>query len=44
MSWVAAREFLLVQTLVAMIAAVFVTVTTMVDLLYSVLDPRIRRK
>ena len=43
-SWVAAREFLLVQTLVAMIAAVFVTVTTMVDLLYSVLDPRVRRK
>lgn len=43
-SWVAAREFLLVQTMVAMIAAVFVTVTTMVDLLYSVLDPRIRRK
>jgi len=43
-SWVAAREFLLVQTLVALIAAVFVTVTTMVDLLYSVLDPRVRRK
>jgi len=43
-SWVAAREFLLVQTLVALIAAVFVTVTTVVDLLYSVLDPRIRRK
>ena len=43
-NWVAAREFLLVQTLVAMIAAVFVTVTTMVDLLYSVLDPRVRRK
>ena len=43
-SWVSAREFLLVQTLVALIAAVFVTVTTMVDLLYSVLDPRIRRK
>lgn len=42
--WVAAREFLLVQTLVAMIAAVFVTVTTMVDLLYSVLDPRVRRR
>lgn len=42
--WVAAREFLLVQTLVALIAAVFVTVTTMVDLLYSVLDPRVRRK
>ena len=43
-TWVAAREFLLVQTLVALIAAVFVTVTTMVDLLYSVLDPRIRRR
>ncbi len=43
-NWVAAREFLLVQTLVALIAAVFVTVTTMVDLLYSVLDPRVRRK
>ncbi|WP_419918858.1 ABC transporter permease [Candidatus Poriferisocius sp.] len=43
-TWVAAREFLLVQTLVALIAAVFVTVTTMVDLLYSVLDPRVRRK
>ena len=43
-SWVSAREFLLVQTLVALIAAVFVTMTTLVDLLYSVLDPRIRRK
>ena len=43
-SWVAAREFLLVQTLVALIAAVFVTTTTLVDLLYSVLDPRVRRK
>ncbi len=43
-SWVAAREFLLVQTLVALIAAVFVAVTTVVDLLYSVLDPRVRRR
>ncbi len=43
-SWVAAREFLLVQTLVALIAAVFVTVTTVVDLVYAALDPRVRRR
>ncbi|MXW41676.1 MAG: ABC transporter permease [Acidimicrobiia bacterium] len=43
-AWVAAREFLLVQTLVAVIAVVFVTVTTIVDLLYAVLDPRVRRR
>ncbi|MCY4258233.1 MAG: ABC transporter permease [bacterium] len=43
-SWVAAREFLLVQTLVAVIAVAFVAVATVVDLLYAVLDPRVRRR
>ncbi len=43
-SWAAAREFLLVQTLVAMIAVVFVVVNLVVDLLYSALDPRVRRQ
>ncbi|WP_420620694.1 ABC transporter permease [Candidatus Poriferisocius sp.] len=43
-SWVAAREYLLVQTLVALIAAVFVTVTALVDVVYSMLDPRVRRR
>ncbi len=36
------REFLVVQTLVALVAIVFVTINLAVDLLYGVVDPRVR--
>jgi peptide/nickel transport system permease protein len=39
---VAGREFFQVQTLVALVAVVFVLANTLVDLLYSVVDPRVR--
>jgi peptide/nickel transport system permease protein len=37
------REYLVVQGVVLMIATAFVTVNFITDLLYSVLDPRVRR-
>lgn len=37
------REYLVVQGVVLMIATAFVLVNVLVDLLYSVLDPRVRR-
>jgi peptide/nickel transport system permease protein len=39
---VARREFFAVQTLVALVAVVFVIANTIVDLLYTVVDPRVR--
>lgn len=38
---VAAREFFPVQTLVAMVAVLFVLVNTLVDVVYTVVDPRV---
>lgn len=39
---VARREFFAVQTIVAMVAVIFVLANTVVDLLYTVVDPRVR--
>lgn len=39
---VARREFFAVQTLVALVAVVFVIANTIVDMLYTVVDPRVR--
>lgn len=39
---VIAREYLVVQSLVALIAVAFVTINFVVDMLYAALDPRIR--
>ncbi|MCC6438696.1 MAG: ABC transporter permease [Acidimicrobiales bacterium] len=39
---VARREFFAVQTLVALVAVVFVVANTIVDLLYTIVDPRVR--
>ena len=39
---VARREFFAVQTLVALVAVVFVVTNTVVDMLYTVVDPRVR--
>ena len=39
---VAGREFFQVQTLVALVAVVFVLANTVVDMLYTVVDPRVR--
>ncbi|MSO32244.1 MAG: ABC transporter permease [Ilumatobacteraceae bacterium] len=39
---IAQRQYLAVQSLVALTAIVFVTANVLVDLLYSVLDPRVR--
>jgi peptide/nickel transport system permease protein len=39
---VARREFFAVQTLVALVAIVFVLANTIVDMLYTVVDPRVR--
>jgi peptide/nickel transport system permease protein len=39
---VARREFFAVQTLVALVAVLFVLANTIVDLLYTVVDPRVR--
>ena len=39
---VARREFFAVQTLVALVAVVFVITNTVVDMLYTVVDPRVR--
>ena len=36
------REFFAVQTLVALVAVVFVITNTVVDMLYTVVDPRVR--
>ena len=36
------REFFAVQTLVALVAVVFVVANTLVDMLYTVVDPRVR--
>ncbi|MEQ9162419.1 MAG: ABC transporter permease, partial [Ilumatobacter fluminis] len=36
------REFFAVQTLVALVAVVFVIANTLVDMLYTVVDPRVR--
>ena len=41
-SSIAGRQYLAVQSLVALTAIVFVTANVLVDLLYSVLDPRVR--
>lgn len=38
------RDILVIQGIVVFIAAAFVVINTIVDLLYAVLDPRIRRK
>ena len=38
-----ARDILVIQGITAFIAAMFVIINTIVDLLYAVLDPRIRR-
>ena len=38
----AARELFPVQTLVALVAVVFVVANTMIDLLYTAVDPRVR--
>jgi peptide/nickel transport system permease protein len=38
------RDILVIQGIVVFIAATFVIINTIVDLLYAVLDPRIRRK
>lgn len=38
------RDVLVIQGIVVFIAAAFVIINTIVDLLYAVLDPRIRRK
>ena len=37
------REYLVVQGVVLLIATAFVLINVLVDLLYSVLDPRVRR-
>lgn len=39
---VAGREFFPVQTIVALVAVVFVIANTIVDLLYTIIDPRVR--
>lgn len=39
---VARREFFAVQTLVALVAVLFVLTNTVVDMLYTVVDPRVR--
>ena len=39
---VARREFFAVQTIVALVAILFVLANTIVDLLYTVVDPRVR--
>jgi peptide/nickel transport system permease protein len=39
---VARREFFAVQTLVVLVAVVFVLANTIVDLLYTIVDPRVR--
>ena len=39
-----AQEFLIVQSLVALIATAFVVFNFAVDLAYSALDPRVRRR
>ena len=36
------NDFILIQALVMLLAAVFVTMNLLVDLLYGVLDPRVR--
>jgi len=36
------REFFAVQTLVALVAIVFVLANTIVDMLYTMVDPRVR--
>jgi peptide/nickel transport system permease protein len=41
-SSIAGRQYLAVQSLVALTAIVFVAANVLVDLLYSVLDPRVR--
>jgi peptide/nickel transport system permease protein len=38
-----ARDFPVIQAGIALIAAIFVSITFVVDLLYGILDPRIRR-
>jgi peptide/nickel transport system permease protein len=38
------RDILVIQGITVFIAAMFVIINTVVDLLYAVLDPRIRRK
>jgi len=38
------RDILLIQGITVFIAVMFVVINTIVDLLYAVLDPRIRRK
>ena len=38
------RDILVIQGITVFIAAMFVIINTIVDLLYAVLDPRIRRK
>ncbi len=39
---VARREFFAVQTLVALVAVLFILANTIVDMLYTVVDPRVR--
>jgi peptide/nickel transport system permease protein len=39
---VARREFFAIQTLVAMVAVLFILANTIVDMLYTVVDPRVR--
>ena len=39
---VSRNDFVLIQALVMLLAAVFVTMNLIVDLLYGVLDPRVR--
>ena len=39
---VARREFFAVQTLVALVAVLFVLTNTIVDMLYTIVDPRVR--
>ncbi|MDX2104470.1 MAG: ABC transporter permease [Alphaproteobacteria bacterium] len=41
---VSRNDFMLIQTLVMLLAVVFITVNLIVDLLYAALDPRIRYK
>jgi peptide/nickel transport system permease protein len=39
---IARNDFILIQALVMLLATVFVTMNLIVDLLYAVLDPRVR--
>jgi peptide/nickel transport system permease protein len=44
MQAIQAQDFPVIQAGVALVAAIFIVVNLLVDLLYGVLDPRIRRR